>query len=888
MERKAFLDMEPPPGYIAGLGRGATGFSTKAEGALSSLPVIDLDNDSNGMDREDTEAQNIFDDIDRQLAQRGKKRSRESTTDLVDENNLKNSQSDIPASKVVVEDLSISDSIREISSKFTDVKQDLKNITLEEWQSIPESIDLTKRNKRLREERQAHQRFYRNSDALSLGLLNRDNTDIAIDMDQIARAKDMVLEKQLQGKANEIESIDKSKYLLSLNQMNKNDNEVVDNNKKFINSIGDYKKTRLLFAKMRQTNPKKVENWIASARLEFDEKKFARAKELIQQGCDLCPYNEEIWLVNLEINFSDISASKAIVADGIKHIPSSLNLWLKAVYLESDNLSKMRVLRKALEFLPTEEVLWDKMVDYEEDHIIKTKILQKATQLIPKAVNLWLKLSQLEKPAQAQKLLEEARNKVDENKLFMIWIASAILEEKSTENEVKIQKIITNCIEEIGHTLTHDEWIQQAINCETDQNLITAKILILTWLDKNSQEVGQICQQADDAFANGHCEVARSLLLYATNKNPKNLNIWHQVIQIESKTKNENNLFLAFELALSNFPNEIELYLMYAKHKWKINDISKARSILFEGMQANPTNEELWFAAIKLEDETGSEEIAGDLFEQCKSTIPNPSSRIWYKQIHFERKCNNTTKALGLLEEAIKSFPLEPKLYLQKGQIYEDINDNSNAQFAYEIGTKSCPHSYPLWIHLSTLYQKSGKLIKARSTLDESLTHLPECEELHLARVKLETQQQQPRILAKSLRKLPHAPLLLSLSIELAPESSKKSQYAFALKASRDHPIVTLTIAKDLWNQGAIDKAKIFFEASLKKGSSNGDVYIYYYAFLLQNGTVDQMKLLEANFEKDEPRYGKWAEIKKSIENDGLGIELLREEAVKVLKGMKM
>src|SRR5690242_16830739 len=39
LERKAFMDQDPPPNYVAGLGRGATGFTTRSDIGPARTPT---------------------------------------------------------------------------------------------------------------------------------------------------------------------------------------------------------------------------------------------------------------------------------------------------------------------------------------------------------------------------------------------------------------------------------------------------------------------------------------------------------------------------------------------------------------------------------------------------------------------------------------------------------------------------------------------------------------------------------------------------------------------------------------------------------------------------------------------------------------------------------
>ncbi|CAI7143149.1 CPS_collapsed_G0002490.mRNA.1.CDS.1 [Saccharomyces cerevisiae] len=84
MERPSFLDQEPPAGYVPGIGRGATGFSTKEKQVVSNgdkgrrIPKRYRENLNNHLqsqpkDDEDDEAANVFKTLELKLAQKKRK-----------------------------------------------------------------------------------------------------------------------------------------------------------------------------------------------------------------------------------------------------------------------------------------------------------------------------------------------------------------------------------------------------------------------------------------------------------------------------------------------------------------------------------------------------------------------------------------------------------------------------------------------------------------------------------------------------------------------------------------------------------------------------------------------------------------------------------------------
>jgi pre-mRNA-processing factor 6 len=66
MERKPWMDQDPPPSYVAGLGRGATGFTTRSDIGPARAPSITPEMMLNLRDDDDKEDLNesLFDEFE--------------------------------------------------------------------------------------------------------------------------------------------------------------------------------------------------------------------------------------------------------------------------------------------------------------------------------------------------------------------------------------------------------------------------------------------------------------------------------------------------------------------------------------------------------------------------------------------------------------------------------------------------------------------------------------------------------------------------------------------------------------------------------------------------------------------------------------------------------
>lgn len=158
----------------------------------------------------------------------------------------------------------------------------------------------------------------------------------------------------------------------------------------FSNPYSDIKKARLLLKSVRETNPNHPPAWIASARLEEVTGKVQTARNLIMKGCEVNPNSEDLWLEAARLQPPDLA--KAIIAQAVRHIPTSVRVWAKAADLEQEVKAKKKVYRKALEHIPNSVRLWKAAIELEEPDNARI-LLGRAVECCPSSVELWLALA---------------------------------------------------------------------------------------------------------------------------------------------------------------------------------------------------------------------------------------------------------------------------------------------------------------------------------------------------------------------------------------------------------------------------------------------------------------------------------------------------------------
>ncbi|EPY53856.1 U4/U6 X U5 tri-snRNP complex subunit Prp1 [Schizosaccharomyces cryophilus OY26] len=897
-----FLNMAPPPNYIAGVGRGATGFTTRSDlGPAQELPSQDavkaaIDKRKSGEEpeeddidpryqdpenevalfatapygAEDEEADRIYQTVEDNLSKR-RKAQRERQEQLQHERYEKENP--------------------KVSSQFADLKRGLSTLTDEDWLNIPEPGDLT-RKKRPKQPRR--ERFYATSDFVLASARNEGQLESTVTTDgetgldsttengtktnfvEIGAARDKVLGIKLAQASTNLTSpstVDPKGYLTSLNSMIPRNNT----------DLGDVKKARKLLQSVIETNPKHASGWVAAARLEEVANKNSQARILILKGCDNCPRSEDVWMEAIRLH--PVDEAKVIIADAVRNLPHSVTLWLEAERLETQVSAKKRIIKKALELNPTSVGLWKEAVNLEEEVTNARILLARAVELIPMSIDLWLALARLETYKNAQKVLNKARQTIRTS--YEVWIAAARLEEQQG-NVSRVEKIMARGVAELqesGGMLQREQWLHEAEKCEKEGAVLTAQAIINTCLSIGLDEEDQLDTWMDDAqsFLISKClDCARAVFAYALRVYSSNENIWLRAVETEKIYGSTDTVCSILEKAVEACPRTEILWLVYAKERKNTGDVNGARNILGRAFDYNSNSEEIWLAAVKLEFVNNEDERAKKLLARAR--IESGSERIWTKSISLERVLGNLEGALALLEDALKLFPTYDKFWMMKGQILEDGNDAGKARDAYITGTKLCPHSIPLWILLAKLEAKET-IVRARVVLDRAKVRNPKNELLWLEVLKMENSagnvSQVKAALAKALQECPSSGLLWSEAIWLEPRAQRKTRATDALRKCESNSYLLCTIARMLYSESKPEKAHEWFMKAIKADQDNGDVWVWFYKFSLEIGTQEQQQEVIRNCETADPRHGYyWPTITKDVKNARKSIpELLKEAA---------
>lgn len=907
--RQSFLTQAAPENYVAGLGRGATGFTTRSDlGPARSGPSEDQIKDAlakraaqlgqapptaygapekkeendeeddrfqdpenevglfaNGAyDRDDDEADRIYQEVDEKMERRRKHRrlvlslpcsplsSLFEAYGLSYTFGLNEQITDLRYFAVFREAREAEERRRyeannpKIQQQFADLKRSLASVSDEDWANLPEVGDLTGKNRRTKQN--LRQRFYAVPDSVIAGARDSSQMDTTVNDEgpqvngadnvdgtltnfaDIGAARDKVLQVRLdqaaQGSGTDSTSgtstnIDPKGYLTSLSKSEINSGQQAE--------VGDINRVRVLLDSVIKTNPKHAPGWIAAARLEEIAGKIGKARQLLNQGTEMCPNSDDIYLESIRMSREQIHNAKVIAANAITKNPNSVRLWEAAMSLESDPASKKRVIRKALDIMPKSVALWKSAVNLEASESDAKLLLARAVEEVPLSEDLWLALARLESPENAQKVLNKARMALPKN--HKIWIQAARLQEQLSQND-RVGTLMKRAVQSLAREsamLKREEWITEAETCEEEGAVLTCGAIIRETLayglDEDDDRKEIFLEDAKNSISRGKYETARAILATSLRIFVTSKKTWSQAADLERNHGTQASERTVLEKAVEAVPQAEALWLRLARLSGDLND---ARKVLASAFNQNPNCENIYLQAIKLESDHHQIDQARELLQTARTDAG--TDRVWIKSVAFERVQKNDIVALDLVNQGLQLYPKAARLWMQKGQIYESQSKLPQAREAYSTGTRACPTSVPLWLLWSRLEERMGVIVKARSVLDRARLANPKNDRLWTESIRVERRAnnipQAKVLMAKALQECPTSGLLWSESIwHLEPRTQRKPRSLEAIKKVENDPVLFVTVARVFWGERKLDKAASWFEKAILLDSDLGDTW---------------------------------------------------------------
>lgn len=803
--RRDFIGKPAPPGYVAGIGRGASGFTTRSDigparemAAAAALAANSAAGSSSGAgtsdgparkmmkrtndddeeedylnesnydefagyggslfnkdpyEPDDEEADKTYEAIDKHQEERGDTKARAREKRQV----LEKFRQEVP----------------KISQQFSDLKPSLRQVSELEWMNIPEVGDARNRKQRVARQDKftpipdsllAHQAklasggeklVYIDPKAMDVDQEADEDNETDGDSKQSAVVLSSVADESRGLNIGEMSEFRSSYMSMKLSRIsNSVDGQKAANPQDYLTNLqsmvpsqitdaATLKEYRKQFASLRASNPTFPNAWIASVRLEEAAGKLKAARSLILAACEQCPKSADLWCEAVRLHPPDMA--KAIMVKALKEIPRSVKLWIKAADLENDEESKRRVYRKAREIIPKSVLLWKKSVELEQPSEARA-ILREAVECCPESVELWLALARLEPYERAQQVLITASQKHPAER--SIWVMNAKLEE-AAGNKSLIEFIVKRSIEEmskLGLELVREEWLKEAEDADKADFKTTCTEIIRQSIGWDVSEADKLKTWLSDAqrfISNRSVHCARAVYeSIVENENfCKTESVWLEFANFERHYGTPETLEKVLRESVKAKNCSGSETLWLMLADEKRSHLDETRLILSNGLDANPDSEKIIIAAVELECENGNHKEARRIL--ADACMSAKTAQLVMRAARLEWSLGNLDEATRMLSAGVEEYKNFPEFYLMLGQIEEQRGASEKAKAHYGSGLKFNPTSVSLWISMANIEEKTGNVAKARSRLENARRRNPKVPLLWLEAARLELRAQQ-------------------------------------------------------------------------------------------------------------------------------------------------
>ncbi|SOV77956.1 pre-mRNA-processing factor 6, putative [Plasmodium sp. gorilla clade G3] len=730
---------KPPPGYIPGKGRGVTGFS----GGVSRDDTTD-DKDKNDYsdfnydefhgyseslfkdteyDEEDKEADEIYDKIDSLMDIRRKSRR---------ENKLKEEISKMRATKPTIKE------------QFSDLKKNLANVTVEEWESIPTVLQYSSKQK----QKKIQKNYLPAPDSLIMSRINESNIHLNFNNSASSQSSHKTpinlgyqsslgvqtplglrtpygLQNSLSGLKTPLSGLQtplsglQTPYMKSSSSFLGMDTPLINNNIKSNMSISGLNTPFTLSGYNTPLSASNISGYNTplfnnTHKLSLNDLGEARGTvlsvkldELIDNVEGQTVIDPKGYLTNLNasslINDADIadinkarSLLKSVISTNPKHGPG----WIAAARIEELAQRKDKakeIIMKGCMVCSKNEDIWLEAVRLEEKLSEVKIILAKAIKHIPSSVKLWLEAYKKEKNVDdKRKVLRKAIECIPNS--VKLW-----KEAISLENENNAYILLKRAVECIPQSI--EMWIALA----------------------------RLCTYTE----------AQKVLNEARKKIPTSAEIWINASQLEEKQGNIKMVDIIIKRCIENLSSK---NVIFDRDKW-----------------------------IKFAEECEQSKF----IHTCESIIRNTmhigvetlNKKRIYKQ--DAQNCINNKSihtARALYNEALKIFKTKKSIWLALANLELSHGKREDVDEVLHRAVQNCPHSSVLWLMLAKQKWLNNEIDKAREILAESFIHNQNTEVISLAAIKLERENNEfdrARFLLKKSRVQCNTPKIWMQSVQL-------------------------------------------------------------------------------------------------------------------------
>lgn len=866
--RRDFLSQKAPENYVAGLGRGATGFTTRSDlGPAREGPSEDQikealakraaqlgaaaptaygatekkdkgkedDNDDEerfqdpenevglfaggAYDQDDDEADRIYQEVDEKMDRRRKARrlvspllndpSNPFCADGLSYMQIDEQITDVSTYREARENAEREEYERnnpKIQQQFADLKRALTTVSDEDWANLPEVGDLTGKNRRSKQA--LRQKFYAVPDSVIAGA--RDVSELGTTV-----ADDGPSGDGADGTMTNFADIGaaRDKVLkVRLDQASQGTDSVAGS--------------------ATNIDPKGYLTSLAKSQINEGEAQVGdikRVRVLLESVIRTNPKHAPGWIAaaRLEELAGKTVAARSVIARGCQFCPKSEDVWLENIRLNDNHNAKI-IAAQAIKNNDRSVNLWIEAMKLESEPRAKKQVIRKALDHIPQSVVLWKEAVNLEEdPSDARLLLAKATEIIPLS--VELWLALARLE--SSENA---QKVLNKARKAIP--TSHEIWVAAARLQEqignTGINVMQRAVKALAkesamlkreeWITEAEK-----CEEEGAVLTCG--AIIRETLGWGLDEDDDRKDIYMEDARASIGRGKYTTARAIYAYALRIFVNSRKLWLAAADLEKNHGTKEALWQTLEKAVEACPQSEVLWMMLAKEKWQAGEINNARRVLGRAFNQNPN-NEDIWLAAVKLEAENKQPEQARELLKTARQEAPTD-RVWM-KSVAFE--RQAGNADAALDLVNQALqlfPGAAKLWMMKGQIYEGEGKIPQAREAYGTGTKACAKSVPLWLLYSRLE---ERVGNIVKARGVLDRARLAVAKSPELWVESVRLERRAnnisqaknLMAQALQQVPTSGLLYSEAIWHQEARTQRKPRALEAIKKVDNDPILFV--------------------------------------------------------------
>lgn len=492
-----------------------------------------------------------------------------------------------------------------------------------------------------------------------------------------------------------------------------------------------------------------------------------RVRVLLESVIKTNPKHAPGWIAaaRLEEVAGKIVAARNVIARGCEHCPKSEDAWLENIRLNDNHNAKI-IAAKAITCNERSTRLWIEAMKLESDPRAKKRVLRRALDIMKTSVAIWKEAVNLEEdPADARLLLAKATDEIPLS--AELWLALARL-----ETPEQAQKVLNKARKAIP--TSYEIWVaaarlQEQMGTANKVNVMKRAVQSLAQesaMLKREEWIAE-AEKCEDEGAILTCgAIIRETLGYGLDEDDDRKEIWMDDAKSSVARGKFDTARAIYAYALRVFVNKKSIWLAAADLEKNHGTKEGLWKLLEKAVEACPQSEVLWMMLAKEKWQAGEINDARIVLGKAFNQNPN-NEDIWLAAVKLEADNGQTVQARELLQTARQEAGTD-RVWIKSVAFERQLGNSTVALDLVTQGLQLYPNAGKLWMMKGQIYETDNRIPQAREAYNTGTRACPKSVPLWLLASRLE---EKAGVVIKARSVLDRARLAVPKNAQLWTES---------------------------------------------------------------------------------------------------------------------